>query len=282
MSFIARETPGSLTNTFQLNNSSGVYFGPQVTAQVVVAQAGSTNQYDRAKAVIYANNFAGYVCSDGYFWTNGSGCTNAGSGAPVPTYVTGDDCAHFVSCCIGSQANQRGGGIPLPSRATPTYGEPGAQRLIYTVLIGGGYAVEVSSLSSLSPGDVIGWNWSGSTNIANIDHDTLYLGNGLIAAHSSSHLGVSATTYYQQSYPKCVSHLIHILDSPTLVASRAGTKLVLSWGTNWTGYALYWAPALSPGTTWSKLSVSPVKVKTLNMVTNTMGQGPVFYRLVLP
>jgi len=50
------------------------------------------------------NNYAGYVSSDGYFWTNGSGYGYFGALAPVPTSPIGDDCAHFVSCCIGSQA----------------------------------------------------------------------------------------------------------------------------------------------------------------------------------
>ena len=49
MSFITPETPGPVTDVFQLNNSSSVYFGPTNTLQIVVAQAGSTNQYDRAR-----------------------------------------------------------------------------------------------------------------------------------------------------------------------------------------------------------------------------------------
>ncbi len=282
MSFIAPETAGGFTNAFQLNNAGGVYFGPQVTVEVLVAQAGSTNQYDRARAVSYANNYAGYVCSDGYFWTNGSSYGNFGSGAPVPSGVTGDDCAHFVSCCIGRQANERGGGLYIPSRVPPTYGEPGAGRLLNTVLIGGGWATEVFSLSNMCPGDVLGWNWSGNTNIASIDHVTLYLGNGLLASHSTSHLDVSATTYYQQSSPGCVCHMVHIFDAPTLLASRFGTRLVLSWRTNWTSYNLYSATSLSPSATWSKVSPSPAKVGTMNMVTNTLTQGTVFYRLVMP
>jgi hypothetical protein len=79
-------------------------------------------------------------------------------------------------------------------------------------LLAAGLATEVTSLSSLSPGDVIGWNWSGNTNMGNVDHDTVYLGNGLIAAHSSCHLDISATTYYQGSYPSLAWHLIHILN----------------------------------------------------------------------
>jgi hypothetical protein len=282
MSFIAPATSGSYTDTFQLNSASSVFFGPQVTVQITVPRTGATNQFDRAKAVLYANNYAAYVCSDGYFWTNGSGYTNAGPLAPVPTYVIGDDCAHFVSCCIGRQASQWGGGLVIPSRVPPTYGEPGAARLLNTVLIGGGWATEVSSLSSMAPGDVIGWNWSGDTNIANIDHVTLYLGNGVLAAHAASHLDVSASTYYQNSTPGCVCHLIHIFDAPTLLASKVGTKLVLSWGTNWTSYALYSASSPSPGATWSKVSGSPVKVGSSNIMTNNLTAGAVFYRLKMP
>src|SRR5205085_1222409 len=79
-------------------------------------------------------------------------------------------------------AAHRGGGLNIPSRVPPTYGEPGAGRLVNTVLIGGGYATEVSSLSQLSPGDLIGWNWEGDSNIQNLDHVVLYAGNGLVAA----------------------------------------------------------------------------------------------------
>jgi hypothetical protein len=282
MTFCAPEKPGSYTNTFQLNSATLTNFGPLVTVQIVVPQAGSTNQYDRARAVAYANNYAAYVCTDGYFWTSGSGYTNAGAGAPVPTYVTGDDCAHFVSCCIGSESHLRGGGLYIPSRASPTYGEPGAARLVNTVLIGGGWAEEVSSLSSMSPGDVIGWNWEGDTNIANLDHVTLYVGNGLLAAHANSHLDVSASTYYQSGTPGCVRHLVHIFDAPTLASSKVGAKFVLSWRTNWASYSLYSASSLAPGTAWNKVSGTPATVGTSKMVTNTITSGAMFYRLMMP
>src|SRR4051812_32853454 len=116
MMFIAPEKFGLVSNVFQLNNASGVFFGPQVAIQINVQAAGSTNQYDRARAISYANNYASVVASDGYFWTNGNVPASwtyfyYGAGTPVPTSVIGDDCAHFVSCCIGREPNQRGGGI---------------------------------------------------------------------------------------------------------------------------------------------------------------------------
>lgn len=283
MSFVAPEAAGVAMDAFRLNGASGSYFGPTVSVQVVVVPAGSTNQYDRARAVSYANNYAGYVCTDGYFWTNGSGYGYFGAGAAVPKSPIGDDCAHFVSCCIGTQsAANRGGGLIIPSRVPPTYGEPGAARLVNNVLIGRGFAKEVFSLSELSPGDLIGWNWEGDSNIQNLDHVVLYVGNGLVASHAASCLGVSATTWYQNSEPNWRWHLVHILDAPTLAGWKVGNKLVLSWGTNWTGYALYSAPSLSPQVTWSKVATTPVKVGASNMVTNSMTSGAVFYRLVLP
>ena len=284
MSFIAPEAAGSVTDTFQLNSASSVFFGPTVSVQVVVAQAGSTNQYDRAKAVSYANNYAGYVASDGYFWTNGSyyGYYGTGVMTPVPTADgIGDDCAHFVSCCIGSEPHQKGGGLAIATRDV-TYGEPGAARLVQTNLLAVGLAVEVSSLSQLSPGDIIAWNWESETNLADIDHDTLYLGNGLLAAHSASCLDVSATTWYQGSESEWVWHLIHIYDAPTITVSKVKTNLVVSWAVGWTNYVLYSATSPSAGATWTKVSKSPVVKGALNMVTNAMSSGAVYYRLVHP
>jgi hypothetical protein len=283
MTFIAPEASGSVTDLFQLNSASGTYFGPQVSIEVDVLQAGSTNQYDRARAVSYANNYAGYVCTDGYFWTNGSGYEYFGAGAAVPKSPIGDDCAHFVSCCIGTEsAANRGGGLQIPSRVLPTYGEPGAARLVNTVLLAGGYAAEVPSVNMLSPGDLIGWNWEGDSDIQNLDHVTLYVGNGLVAAHAASCLDVSATTWYQSSQPNWRAHYIHIFDAPTLAASRAGNNLVLSWGTNWTGYSLYSATSPSPNATWTKVATAPAVVGKMKMVTDSLASGAQFYRLRMP
>jgi len=282
MGFIAPETAGSVTDSFQLKNTGGEFFGPTNTVQIVVLPAGSTNQYDRARAVSYANNYAGYVNSDGYFWTNGSSYGTFTPLSPAPSSGLGDDCAHFVSCCIGSEPHVRGAGLNIPGRVPPTYGEPGAAKLVNNCLIGPGYAVEVFSLTNLSPGDLVAWNWEGDTNIADLDHVTLYLGNGLLAAHSSSALDVSANTWYQGAEPDYVRHLIHILDAPTIASFNAGNNLVLSWGTNWAGYSLYSSTNLSAGATWTKVPESPAVVGTSNVLTNSMSGGAAFYRLQLP
>lgn len=281
LQFIAPEASGSYTDSFQMNNSSGAFFGPTVTVQVAVS-GGNTNVYDRARAVSYANNYAAYVCSDGYFWTNGNypdfgyyGTTNFVT-APIDT--TGDDCAHFVSCCIGSELHLRGAGMIIPSRTTPTYGEPSATRIVTACLINPGYAKEVSSLSQLEPGDVIGWNWEGNTSISNLDHVTLYLGNSLIAAHATSELDVGPLHYQGGS---TVWHLIHIFDYPTLNALKSGNKYILSWTTNWNKYALYQAStATGP---WSKVTGTKA-VAGINYLTNTISPSATswFFRLEMP
>lgn len=281
MMFIAPEAPGTYTDTFQLNNANSTYFGPRVTMSIVVQQVGPTNLYDRARAVSYANNYDGYVVSDGYYWTDGSSYTLYGTNfVPVPTSLIGDDCAHFVSCCIGTEPNVRGGGMNIPSRVPPTYGEPGAGRLIYTVLVGGCYAEEVSSLSQLVPGDVIGWNWEGVTNAdeADIDHVTLYVGNGLLASHA-----VSALDLYAPSWdgPPTVWHLIHIFDAPTLNTSVTGNQLTLSWTTNWTGYVLQSCTNLSTGP-WTNVNTTPTLSGTNYTVTSSMSQKELYYRLANP
>lgn len=167
-----------------------------------LARTASAIVYNRNAAVTYANQNWNKVVSDGYFWINGSTANFYGAGQPVPVNVpgeasgVGDDCAHFVSSVIGTP----GGGLTIPSRAG-TYGEPGAARLD-ELLVGnssGGYGSTykygqlVTSVSQLTPGDVIGYDWTGSGggSMSGIDHTVFYLGNNMIAAHSTSHDSVA-------------------------------------------------------------------------------------------
>jgi hypothetical protein len=176
-----------------------------LTAAVVTGMAATASAitvYNRTAAVAYANQNWNKVVSDGYFWINGSTANYYGAGQPVPVNVSGeaggigDDCAHFVSSVIGSPA----GGLTIPSRAG-TYGEPGAARLD-ELLVGNSsagygttykYGQLVTSVSQLTPGDVIGYDWTGSGagSMSGIDHTVVYLGNNLIAAHAASHDGVA-------------------------------------------------------------------------------------------
>lgn len=152
----------------------------------------STVTYNRTAAVAYATQYANKVVGDGYFWINGGTYNYYGAGAAVPVNQAneadgiGDDCAHFVSSCIGAPA----GGLSINSRVPPTYGEPGAAALDQ-LLLTDGYATQVSSISQLQPGDVIGYDWDGGSKISGIDHTVIYMGNNLICAHSTSHYDVA-------------------------------------------------------------------------------------------
>lgn len=182
-------------------------FGAGVGGVASTASAVST-VYNRTAAVAYANANWNKVVTDGYFWINGSTANYYGAGNAVPVNVTGeasgigDDCAHFVSSCIGSSTGSTAGGLIIPSRAG-TYGEPGAARLD-ELLVGnssGGYGTTyqygqlVSSVSQLTPGDVIGYDWDGSGGgkMSGIDHTVMYVGNNLVDCHATSHLGANWT-----------------------------------------------------------------------------------------
>lgn len=174
-----------------------------VASAVVIAQT-----YNRNAAVDYADANYKKVVADGYFWINGSTPVKYGAGAAVPVNVAneasgiGDDCAHFVSTCIGSYTGTTAGGLTIPNRAG-TYGEPGAARLD-GLLVGdsiGQYgttykvATLVSSIDQLTPGDVIGYDWDGSGkgSMSGIDHTAIYVGNGLVDCHATSHYRVNYT-----------------------------------------------------------------------------------------
>jgi len=136
--------------------------------------------YNRLGAFQYAQKYWNKVCSDGYFFADSETPSLLGAGNPVPTDEEGFDCAHFVSCCIGSEPNEPGGGLDVPSR-TLTYGEPGAQRLV-NWLIGQG-ASRVATISAMVPGDVVAYD---ADHNGWIEHVALYMGDGLVAAHSIS------------------------------------------------------------------------------------------------
>ena len=147
-----------------------------VTLSVLSAHAA----YDRQAAVDYALNYWDKVCSDGYYFAESTGPTLLGSGESFPADIEGFDCAHFVSCCIGSEPNEPAGGFAIPSR-TVVYGEPGAQRLVDWLL--GQGATLADSISDLVPGDVVAYD---ADHNGWIEHVALYMGDGLVTAHSLS------------------------------------------------------------------------------------------------
>ncbi len=131
-----------------------------------------------------------------------------------------------------------GGGLTIPNRAG-TYGEPGAARLD-ELLVGnssGGYGSTykygelVTSVSQLTPGDVIGYDWDGSGggSMSGIDHTVVYLGNNELTAHATSHDGV---TWNSGSSSSTITFFIHITlpdsivpTAPSNVSPAANTSV---------------------------------------------------------
>ncbi len=183
--------------------------------------------YNGQAACNYAATYWDEAVSDGYYWINeynsadvvinGDNPVYFGGGTSVSTIQTyidnlnnstsggnwwaGDDCAHFVSSCIGAQ----GGGLSVPARPGPPYGYASAPNLV-SWLISSGNGV-ASSESALQVGDVIGYDWDGN---GTIDHVALYIGNGQIAAHSSCYWGKPYNSY-ATDYPNVKYTFIHIL-----------------------------------------------------------------------
>lgn len=149
-------------------------------AIVLVASTSACVAYDRQAAVDYALNYWDKVCTDGFYFARSTGPDVLGAGQSLPMDIEGFDCAHFVSCCIGSEPNEPAGGLAVPSR-TPAYGEPGAQRLTDWLL--GQGATRVNHISALIPGDVVAYD---ADHNGWIEHVALYMGDGLVTAHSLS------------------------------------------------------------------------------------------------
>jgi GH25 family lysozyme M1 (1,4-beta-N-acetylmuramidase) len=150
--------------------------------------------YDRDVSYNYASKYWDEVCSDCYFWYDSYEYLPPGT---IVKGRSGVDCAHFVSCCIGQPPDYAGGGLPVPSRVPPTYGEPGADRLCRWI-VNNGYGSYKGSINELVKGDVVGYDWDGG---GYIDHVALYLGNGYVAAHTSCvwnanwNMGATKTTF---------------------------------------------------------------------------------------
>ncbi|QQN65259.1 amidase domain-containing protein [Bradyrhizobium diazoefficiens] len=164
--------------------------------------------YDRAKALAYARKYWTKSCSDGYVGVrettpyvkvpNGTVFvrtdTNETAHLPDGKVVDNvDDCAHFLSCCLGHEANEAGGGLPI-QRDFPSaiYGVISARRLFSTLTEDGliesilqkaSHDQTAHKLSQLAAGDLI-FYWDPSVNA--YGHSAMYLADAKkrIACHT--------------------------------------------------------------------------------------------------
>jgi len=66
---------------------------------------------------------------------------------------------------------------------------------------------------------------------------------------------------------------------PVLNIALSGGSVLLSWSNTVPGFVLQSTPSLSP-TTWNPVAQPVVVNGTLNSLSDTLGSGPLFYRLV--
>jgi len=173
----------------------------------------SISSYDRQAAYDYAQKYWNKVCSDGCFWDEWKRPFSPTCGLKPGMSLkrreqTGYDCCHFVSCCIGNEPNEKGGGLNVDTntQVPPAYGEPASNRL-KNWLLDNDIAEEVSSISQLEKGDAIFYDFRGNDWP---DHSSLYLGDGKIAAHSWSFWNINWDRF-DGYYVKFNPIFIHII-----------------------------------------------------------------------
>ena len=154
--------------------------------------------YQRKNAFWYAFVFFNKVCDDGCIATNNgarSKLVRQKPASPLKSVNHEDDCAHFVSCCIG----RLGGGLQLGQwDLPPAYGVLSPGGLMARLTSKGLASVAGRNLSgakaaagvaALDPGDVVLYGSGGM-----LFHSALYLGAGLIACHTHSRWGLPFTS----------------------------------------------------------------------------------------
>ena len=166
-----------------------------------------SGEYNRSAAYNYAEKYWDEVCSDSYFVDTRTTFIYLDPGTDI-TGMTGFDCAHFVSCCIGNELHEPGGGLDVPSTAHLIYGELGATQLGDWLIVSGN-GVERAAITGLMVGDVISYDWDGD---GHWDHVTLYLGGSEVAGHTTSVWAVDWQLIGAADY-----RFIHLLGSPWTV-----------------------------------------------------------------
>lgn len=175
-------------------------------------------KYDRDAALAYARKYWNRVASDRYIaqypgpktgykkldpdtvfvhqvTENGHGeYAQSPDGSIIP-WEPIDDCSHFISCVIGDEKTEKGGGLhvpmlePLGAPSRRPYGIVGAPKLAKWLFgLPGVKRIEItadsmSKIDLATPGDVIGCKGI-RPGMQAYEHFMLYLGDGKIACHT--------------------------------------------------------------------------------------------------
>ena len=157
----------------------------------------SSVSYSRANAYNYADYYSNKYCHDGTYRKETSPYYGyATCSTLIDDSLANSDCAHFVSCAIGSHngycsysnSYYPGGGLSLSSDSpsSGSYGECNSVDLAQD-LLNNGFAVSVSPVEELEQSDVIIYNYGGDNFFDNAlsHHCVFYCGNYKVHAHSN-------------------------------------------------------------------------------------------------
>jgi glucuronoarabinoxylan endo-1,4-beta-xylanase len=111
---------------------------------------------------------------------------------------------------------------------------------------------------------------------------TPWLTSGALSLAQQSALAVNGTVFTNVLPALSVSTFVgQAAAPPTLAATKQGINIILSWATNIAGYSLVCSTNLAPAH-WNSVLSLPVVVGNQNVVTNSITNGAVFYRLYVP
>jgi hypothetical protein len=192
--------------------------------------------YARMHAIISAMYFADRICPDGCLATghgyygkhfrkktdNGVKVEAGVALADMGSTMTGrfveheDDCAHFVSCCVGairsevsvggSKITLHGGGLNLGKPFYPVYGQTYVAKLAQDLISNGakivGKQFRITSykdtrkdiMEKLHAGDVL--LYATKDNHDSYEHSAILVGPGVICCHTSSRRALDYETVY--------------------------------------------------------------------------------------
>jgi hypothetical protein len=186
--------------------------------------------YDRKNAILSAMGLWDRVSHDGYVAIGGPAGKRSGPpkvingvtlapGLPfseIGTIDQEDDCAHFVSCCLGrtrckvtvfgNDFEVLGGGLDIPSPFRPVYGQTHAGRLAGALVSKGARIIQPqfmvkeyestrkAILQHLMGGDVL--CYASHDNHDSYEHSAILLGSTQIACHTKSRIYADYTAVY--------------------------------------------------------------------------------------
>ncbi|MGA2280912.1 MAG: hypothetical protein ABSG80_11490 [Verrucomicrobiota bacterium] len=111
---------------------------------------------------------------------------------------------------------------------------------------------------------------------------TPWLTSGALSLAQQPTLAVNGTAFTNVLPALSVSTFVgRAAAPPTLAATKQGINIILSWATNIAGYSLVCSTNLAPAH-WNSVLSLPVVVGNQNVVTNSITNGAVFYRLYVP